>query len=51
VTDSTAPLGKRGDRLLVGQVDGLGDDARLVGVGVLERLMIAAGRDQTSGPG
>lgn len=39
------PLTERGDRLLVGEVDELGGDARFVGVGGGESVGVAPGGD------
>jgi hypothetical protein len=48
VVDRPEPLAEGGDRLLVGQVDGLGADPRLPGVGVGQLLLIAAGGGDVS---
>jgi hypothetical protein len=46
VVNDAEPLAERGDGRLVGEVDRLGADARLGGVGVVKCLLAAAGHDE-----
>jgi len=45
VVQRAEPLAERGDGRLVGQVDGLGADARLAGVGGGQGSGVSPGRD------
>ena len=45
VVDRAEPLAEGGDRAFVGQVDALGADPGLAGVGGVQPLLVTAGRD------
>ena len=45
MVDRAEPLAEGGDRVFVGQVDALGADPGLAGVGGTQPLLVTAGRD------